>query len=80
MSDLAIESPTDRAKRLGGGPAKLAAELNALTPDRKISPQAISLWARVPPERCLAVEKITGVSRHELRPDVYGPASAEAQP
>lgn len=28
----------------------------------------------VPPERVLAVEAFTGVSRHAIRPDVYGPA------
>lgn len=29
---------------------------------------------RVPAERALAVEAATGISRHELRPDVFGPA------
>jgi DNA-binding transcriptional regulator YdaS (Cro superfamily) len=28
-------------------------------------------WKRVPAERVLAVEKATGVPRHELRPDLY---------
>lgn len=32
---------------------------------------AASLWRRVPAERVLAVEKATGISRHELRPDLY---------
>lgn len=43
---------------------KLANELG-------ISAQAISQWRRVPVERVLEVERITGVSRHELRPDIY---------
>lgn len=30
----------------------------------------ISRWQRVPPERVLEVEKATGISRHELRPDL----------
>lgn len=30
--------------------------------------------ANVPGPRCLAVESVTGVSVHELRPDIYGPA------
>jgi DNA-binding transcriptional regulator YdaS (Cro superfamily) len=30
---------------------------------------------RVAPERVLEFEKITGISRHILRPDVYGPLS-----
>lgn len=28
-------------------------------------------WKRVPAERVLAVERVTGVSRHDLRPDLY---------
>lgn len=35
---------------------------------------AISQWQNVPPERVLDVERLTGISRHDLRPDVYGPA------
>ena len=39
--------------------------------------QSIQKWlfaGRVPPERCLAIEKATGgkVTRYELRPDVFG--------
>jgi DNA-binding transcriptional regulator YdaS (Cro superfamily) len=36
-----------------------------------ITPQALSQWDRVPPLRVLDVERITGVPRHELRPDIY---------
>ncbi|WP_286718300.1 YdaS family helix-turn-helix protein [Devosia sp. 63-57] len=48
-----------------------------------------AMWSRwengrrkIPAERCLEVERLTGVSRYILRPDVYGPAPAalEAQP
>ena len=42
-----------------------------------ISPQAISQWRAVPIMRVLEVEKLTGIPRHELRPDVY-PAETEA--
>ena len=28
-------------------------------------------WSRVPAERVLQIERVTGVSRHELRPDLY---------
>jgi DNA-binding transcriptional regulator YdaS (Cro superfamily) len=28
-------------------------------------------WSRVPAERVLQIEQITGVSRHDLRPDLY---------
>lgn len=34
--------------------------------------QAVAQWSEVPPERCLSVEAATGVSRHVLRPDIYG--------
>lgn len=37
----------------------------------KISSPAVSQWERVPAERVLDVERITGVSRHDLRPDIY---------
>jgi DNA-binding transcriptional regulator YdaS (Cro superfamily) len=36
-----------------------------------ITPQALSQWETVPPLRVLEVERITGVPRHELRPDIY---------
>lgn len=48
-----------------GTRSKLAALLG-------ISPQAVAQWRAVPVARCLAVERITGVSRYELRPDIYG--------
>ena len=38
----------------------------------EISGAAVSQWERVPAERVLDVERITGISRHELRPDVFG--------
>lgn len=36
-----------------------------------ITPQAIGQWKQVPAERVLTVERATGVSRHQLRPDLY---------
>lgn len=39
-----------------------------------IHPGAISQWTKVPAERVLAVEESTGISRHDLRPDIYPPA------
>ena len=32
---------------------------------------AVSQWQKVPAERVLDVERITGIPRHELRPDIY---------
>lgn len=36
---------------------------------------AVSQWSRVPAERVLDVERITGISRYDLRPDLYGEAA-----
>lgn len=50
-----------------GGASRLAASC-------AVSPQAVWKWkerGRVPAERVLTVERITGVSRHRLRPDLY---------
>lgn len=32
---------------------------------------AVWQWSKVPAERVLEVERVTGISRHELRPDIY---------
>ena len=40
----------------------------------RISHNAVWKWkqqGRLPVRRCLEVERITGVSRYELRPDIY---------
>ena len=37
-----------------------------------IKRQAVDFWQIVPSERVLVVEKLTGISRFELRPDVFG--------
>lgn len=36
-----------------------------------ISRNAVGKWKRVPAERVLAIEAFTGISRHDLRPDLY---------
>jgi DNA-binding transcriptional regulator YdaS (Cro superfamily) len=43
-----------------------------------ISGEAVNNWKRVPVERVLEVEKITGVPREELRPDIYPPADDQS--
>lgn len=42
-----------------------------------ISGAAVSQWPQVPILRVLDVERITGVPRHELRPDIYPPPSGK---
>ena len=60
----------NRADALGraidavGGVGELASLLG-------ISAQAVSQWDKVPPLRVIQVEQATGVSRHDLRPDLY---------
>jgi DNA-binding transcriptional regulator YdaS (Cro superfamily) len=39
-------------------------------------PNAISQWKNIPAKHVLEIERITGISRHDLRPDLYGPAPA----
>jgi DNA-binding transcriptional regulator YdaS (Cro superfamily) len=36
-----------------------------------LSKQATSKWSRIPAERVLQVAKITGLTPHFLRPDIY---------
>lgn len=43
-----------------------------------ITPQAISQWKEVPTGRVLDVERVTGIARHILRPDIYPPTETAA--
>jgi DNA-binding transcriptional regulator YdaS (Cro superfamily) len=43
----------------------------------EISPGALSQWSRVPASRVLDVELATGLSRFDLRPDIYGPRQSQ---
>lgn len=58
------ESGLAQAIRAVGGVSELARQIG-------ISQPSISNWNRVPAERVLAVEALTGVSRSILRPDLY---------
>ncbi|HVY56557.1 MAG TPA: Cro/CI family transcriptional regulator [Xanthobacteraceae bacterium] len=42
-----------------------------------ISQPSVSNWSRVPAQRILAVEAVTGVSRARLRPDLYGEGAGQ---
>jgi TorA maturation chaperone TorD len=61
MRDLGLEE----AIRAAGGIGALARKVG-------ISQPSVSNWSRVPTERVLAVEAVTGVGRAILRPDLYG--------
>lgn len=58
------ESALALAITKAGGPTQLAKELG-------ISTAAVSQWTVCPPARVLAVAKASGVTRHDLRPDMY---------
>lgn len=45
--------------------------LSGLAEPLGITEQAVSQWDDVPPKRVLDVERISGVPRYELRPDLY---------
>lgn len=63
--------PVEKAAKKSGGIVALALRLG-------IKHQSLYGWRRVPAEHCLVVEELSGISRHELRPDVYGPAPSKA--
>lgn len=65
----------EKLKEIGWGPVRLSDALTQLDEERKLTSQAISQWKKVPAGRVLQVEALTGLSRHELRPDVFGVAA-----
>lgn len=62
----------DEAISAAGGVGALARKIG-------ISQPSVSNWARVPAERVLAVEAITGVSRVVLRPDLFGGPNVDVE-
>jgi DNA-binding transcriptional regulator YdaS (Cro superfamily) len=67
-----IETPKMALKaaiEAAGGGAALARALGIKQP-------SVSDWKKVPSSRVLAVEKITGVAKERLRPDLYPPLPA----
>ena len=58
------------AIRAVGGVTELARRIG-------ISQPSVSNWIRIPAERVLAVESVSGVARTVLRPDLYGEADAD---
>jgi DNA-binding transcriptional regulator YdaS (Cro superfamily) len=59
-----MDKALKRAIELAGGPVKFAAALD-------INRQAVWTWTKCPTHRVFAVEALTGVSREELRPDLF---------
>ena len=50
---------------------KAAGGYNVLARKLGISNQAVRKWRRVPRQRLARVERLTGVPRQQLRPDLY---------
>ena len=65
VMDLALQ----KAKEAAGGTVALARLLTSV--GKPITYQAITQWDRVPAQRARDVERVTGVPRHELRPDLW---------
>lgn len=64
-------TPIQQAVQAAGSQSALASAVDA-------APQFVSQWATgrrpVPPKFALAIEEKFGISRHDLRPDVFGAA------
>lgn len=72
---LRFMNPLDLAIEAAGGIVKLATAIG-------LRPNVVGNWklrGQVPAERCLAIEQATAgaVTRHDLRPDVFGPPPAD---
>jgi DNA-binding transcriptional regulator YdaS (Cro superfamily) len=61
----------DQAVAVAGGATKLAHALGCTV-------QAIWLWDKVPMARVPSIAALTGIPRHELRPDMYEAPGKEA--
>jgi DNA-binding transcriptional regulator YdaS (Cro superfamily) len=65
------KTPVERVIDELGGPTKAAAALGIS------NPSVVMNWrtrGQVPAERVLDVERLTNISRHVLRPDIFGRA------
>ncbi|WP_372382155.1 YdaS family helix-turn-helix protein [Xanthomonas sp. NCPPB 1068] len=71
-------TPLERAVAAAGGQSALARTLS--TAERVVRQGHVWAWINrplpVPAEFCRPIEAATGVSRHDLRPDVFGPPPA----
>jgi DNA-binding transcriptional regulator YdaS (Cro superfamily) len=69
-----MESPlTLYRKAIGKTQAQLATDLG-------VQPPALSKWERkrIPAERVIQIEHVTGIPRQRLRPDLYPPEASAA--
>jgi DNA-binding transcriptional regulator YdaS (Cro superfamily) len=64
---MAIDTQTivERVIRAGGGSTAVSRVVG-------VTRQAVEDWCRIPAQHVLALEELTGISRHAMRPDVFG--------
>lgn len=65
----------DRAIEAAGGATRLASALG-------VRVNVVTNWrarGTVPAEQVLAIESATGISRHDLRPDVFGASDSSLE-
>lgn len=69
---MMTEHPFKIAIRIAGGAAAVASEIG-------VTRAAVSNWKECPPKHVLTLERLSQgrVSRHEIRPDVFGPEEAK---
>ncbi len=67
MCKRSMERAVEEAVRREGSLRRVAERLG-------VTRQAMQQWVAVPVKRVLALEAISGVSRYDLRPDIYGAA------
>lgn len=70
-----MNTPIEKAVSLAGSQSELA---------RRVGVRQGYIWkwlraGKPPAERVLAIEKATGISRHELRPDIFGAAPGHGE-
>jgi TorA maturation chaperone TorD len=57
---------------------RAAGSIGALARGLGITQPSVSSWRRIPGDRVLAVEGLTGIARSALRPDLYPPGKQDA--
>jgi TorA maturation chaperone TorD len=78
MEATRVDSVADRDRGLQQA-IDAAGGIGALARGLGISQPSVSNWAKVPADRVVAVETLTGIPRADLRPDLYAtPAEVDA--
>lgn len=72
---MTTQTPLQRAIEVAGSMRTLGEKIG-------VTKGAVHQWTlpgrAVPPERCVSIETATGVSRYDLRPDIFGEAPDKA--